>query len=240
MKPMLSFCLHSLLREYGWQFVWRVALPHPLRTVGAVFGSLRLDLSGEMVSVVSGRPEESPGGPGSVVGVGFCLKPIDPRCPSGRFNHDCYYLEHLPDSRTKKTPECCRRCEIRRVGLMTLKTGSAFYIMTSAKEILLDLFVPALRARCFTSGLFVMCRYSLQPFAVGLLASGIKGRMLSFDRGDCRDYRTWLKADVGEQNEWTSVSPSSGDRISQILRRAERMVRPALRFGRRGNILYPE
>ena len=235
---MWQFGLHSLFREYGWQFLIRVALPHPVRTARAILRSGALDFSGDVTAVSDGELARSLQGARSIVGVGFCLKPMDPPCPSGRPNHDCHYLEHQLHSPASDTPLCCRQCAIREIGIMTLRTGAAFYIMTSAKDILLDVFAPALDEGRFSSGLFVLCRYSLRPFAVGLLASGIQGWMFTFDTGDCQDYRTWLRADRGIKEEQTTIKEPNQGTIRALLANAAKGPMPDTHLERRGNVLY--
>jgi hypothetical protein len=122
---------------------------------------------------------------------------------------------------------------------MSLKAGSAFYIMTSARDILFDLFVPALKRRRWSFGVFVLCRYSLRPFAVGLIGSGIRGRMIPFEKGDCRDYGTWLQADRGFKEEQTFVSRRSADGIRTVLDEMGTKQAPAREFRRIGNVLCP-
>lgn len=236
---MWEFFLHSLLREYGWHFLRRVAVPHPVRTTRAVLRSGVLDFSGDMTAICDEAPGRSLEGGRAIVGVGFCLKPMNPPCPSGRPNHDCHYLEHLLHSGAPDIPVCCRQCAIREIGLMTLKTGAAFYIMTSAKDILFDVFTPALDEGRFSSGLFVLCRYSLRPFAVGLLASGIRGWLFPFERGDCRDYKTWLQADRGIKEEQTEINEPNQETIRELLANAAKEPTPDTQFERRGNVLYP-
>ena len=196
--PMLSFCLHSVFHAYGWRFFWHVALPHPLSTLRALASVRRLDDTGERMDVPSPTFEGVP----SLVGVGFCLKPL--ACPSGRFNHDCRCLEALQPSCS--FPACCRICDVRLLGEAALEAGAAFTIMTSARDILYDVLLPALKGKRFPTGLFLLCRYSFLPFAFGMLVSGIRGRLLPFESGDCRDYRTWHRADVGIKDEQTRVS----------------------------------
>lgn len=235
---MWMFCLHSLFREYGWSFLTRLALPHPIRTARAIYKSGALDYSGSMTathSVVSW----SIGGKKSLVGVGFCLKPLEPACPSGRFNHDCLYLEKIMHSGGREMPKPCRDCVIREFGQAALRAGAAFYIMTSAKRILLDVYEPAAADGRFRTGLFVICRYSFRPFAVGLLASGINGRMYAFEDGDCQDYKTWVKADEGIKDERTKICDASNRQISEILAKASSEQSAFPQFERRGNILYP-
>jgi hypothetical protein len=240
MLKMVSFNLHSLFREYGWQFLLRAALPHPLKTAGAVLHSGTLDFSGDRVAVpdaagAAGFPDAA-----SIVGVGFCLKPLAPPCPSNRFNHDCRFLENLPASAVGTVPEACRQCTVREFGLMALNRGSAFYLMTSARDILFDLFEPALKKRLFTTGLFLLCRYSLRPYSVGLLLGGIRGWMFAFKDGDCADYKTWLEADRGVKKEQTRITPQVRDGIRSLLEAPAGPAAPFVRFRKRGNILLPE
>jgi hypothetical protein len=227
---MWNFCLHSIFREYGWQFFRRIAAPHPVRTAKAFLHAGAIDVSANMIRL-SGSCLP---GVRSIVGVGFCLKPVNPPCPSGRSNHDCIYLEHMP---LFNSP-ICRDCAIREIGTLTLKTGSAFYIMTSARDILSDVFAPSLREGRFTSGLFVLCRYSVRPFAVGMMASDIRGCMFQFHRGDCLDYKTWLLADRGIKKEQTEILYSTQAAISEILGNASKEPTSAVRFRKRGNIFF--
>ncbi len=123
---------------------------------------------------------------------------------------------------------------------MTLKAGAAFYIMTSAKDVLLDMFTPAINEGRFSSGLFLLCRYSLRPFAVGLLASGIRGWLLPLERGDCMDYKTWLLADRGVKDEQTSISEQNRKIIRELLGSVAKEPDSPKKFKRQGNILCPE
>ena len=123
---LLAFCGRSLFREYGWQFFRRIAFPHPLKTARAVRATAALDMSGGLVEVPG--PAASFGGARSVVGVGFCLKPLDPPCPSGRFNHDCAFLEHFRDGATADVPAPCRICAIREFGLLSLRAGGKDHV----------------------------------------------------------------------------------------------------------------
>lgn len=237
---MLNFCLQSVFREYGWQFFRRVAVPHPVRTAKALLYCGHRDFSGDMITTSDEKPDRSLGGQRSIVGVGFCLKPIDPPCPSGRANHDCHYLECLLHSPIPDTPDCCRQCAVKEIGIMTLKAGAAFYIMTSAKDVLLDVFTPAINEGRFSSGLFMLCRYSHRPFAVGLLASGIRGWLLPFERGDCMDYKTWLLADRGVKDEQTSISQQNRKIIRELFGNVTNEPDSPKKFKRQGNILCPE
>ena len=233
------FCRHSLFREYGWRFFLRLALPRPIKTIRAMRAAAALDVAGDEVVLPAGDFAPGEDGAHAIVGVGFCLKPLNPPCPSGRFNHDCLCLEHPAGADGRAVPAPCRDCVIRELGLLALRAGVAFYIMTSARDILCDLYVPARTRRTFAAGLFVLCRYSLRPFAAGLLVAGIRGRMWPFDRGDCRDYPTWLRADRGEKNERTEISAANLRRIREVLLAAAPARPPGTRFEKRGQILFP-
>jgi len=227
-----NFCLHSVFRQYGWSFLGRIALPHPLRTIRAFVHAGKIENPGE-IFCISG---DFIGGGRSIVGVGFCLKPIEPPCPAGRANHDCFYLEN---HQLSDAPPCLG-CVVREVGGLTLKTGSAFYIMTSARDILEDVFIPSLRAGRFDTGLFVLCRYSFQPFAVAMMAAGIRGYIFQLKGAVCRNYHTWLQADRGIKNEQTVIKNSSRAIIDRILMDAAKQKRPCAGFKKLGNIYFAE
>jgi TolA-binding protein len=236
---MWKFCLHSLFRKYGWQFIGRIAAPHPVKTTRAVLDASSLDLSGDMTAIFHKTHPRSLNDTKSIVGVGFCLKPINPLCPSGRANHDCLYLERLRPSEMSKIPPPCRRCAVGEIGIMALKMGAAFYIMTSARDILFDVFTPAIDEGRFSSGLFALCRYSLRPFAVGMLASGIQGWLFPFGKGDCRDYKTWLLADIGIKDEQTEIIESKQKMIMELLANTQKKPAYGDQFEKQGNIFYP-
>ncbi len=233
---LLAFCGRSLFREYGWSFFRRIAWPHPVKTARAVRAAAALDVSGGLVDVPG--PAVTFGGARCIVGVGFCLKPLDPPCPSGRFNHDCAFLENFRGGAPTEVPAPCRSCAIRECGRLALRAGAAFYVMTSARDILLDVFAPALDRGTFAAGAFALCRYSLRPFAVGLLAAGVRGWMWAFASGDCRDYPTWLRADNGDKPDRTEIAAADRQSFRDFLRAAAQAAPPA-RFEKRGNVLHP-
>jgi hypothetical protein len=237
-RVMWMFCLRSLVREYGWLFIRQVAARHPWRTLKALRAAGRIDAAERGVVEVGGGPSDFRAGePPSIVGAGFCLKPVDPPCPSGRSNHDCECLERSAGPYGVAVPVPCRSCAIREIGTRALQAGSAFYVMTSARDILDDVYVPALRGRRFTTGLFVLCRYSFKPFAAGLLASGVHARLLPLEAGDCRDYRTWLLADRGIKDEQTTVDAAAIADVTGRLGGALPVT--PLRVARHGNVLFP-
>ena len=230
--------MHSLLREYGWEFIRRTALPHPFKTAKAVFDACNLSFSKDATAISGNNPLGPLEGASSIVGVGFCMKPINPPCPSGRSNHDCVYLEKLHLRRESEIPAPCTQCSIRKIGIATLKAGAALYIMTSAKDILLDVFTPALDQGRFSSGVFLLCPYSLKPFSVGMLVSGIRGWLFPFEKGDCRDYKTWLLADIGIKDEQTEIIESKERMILRFLADSIRKTTQDMRFKKQGNIFY--
>ena len=237
-RVMWMFCLRSLVREYGWRFAWRVAVRHPWRTLKALREADRIDATGRgAVEVGGGTSTVRAADPPSIVGAGFCLKPMAPPCPSGRFNHDCVCLERLAGADGSAVPAPCRSCGIREIGTHALHAGSAFYVMTSARDILDDVYVPALDDRRLMTGLFVLCRYSFKPFAVGVVASGMSATLLPLNEGDCRDYRSWLLADRGIKDEQTAVDAAAIADVAGRLGGA--LPVSPLHVARRGNVLFP-
>ena len=122
--------------------------------------------------------------------------------------------------------------------MAALESKSAFYIMTSAKDILFDVFKQAMDSGKFVSGVFILCRYSFKPFFTGMYASGIKGAMFPFCEGDCRDYGTWSRADRGEKAERTEVSAGTRATIESLFRAGADASDPAPEIKKEGNIFY--
>ncbi len=235
-----EFSMKSLLRNYGMAFILRVVIRHPLRTITGIKKYRKLNKTGKFPGKIPVEPKH----PGkcidrqkSVTGAGFCLKPLDPECISGRANHDCVFLEHNLHLEKNHEPLCCRECMIKKIGLMALCTGSSFYIMTSAKDILFDIFQPSVETGQYKKGLFFMCKYSFEPFKIALLISGIQACLYPFETGDCKDYKTWLKADTGIKNEQTTLSKSFNRTIESIL--SVTSSASIIKFVKTGNIFYP-
>jgi hypothetical protein len=235
-----DFSLNSLVRNYGMAFIYRVIVRHPLKTIAGIRKYQKLNKTGESsgkILVEPNHPEKCIDDNKSITGVGFCLKPVSPECISGRANHDCRFFEHNLHLRRNAEPLCCRDCMIKKTGLLSLRTGSSFYIMTSAKDILYDIILPSLETDKYLKGLFCMCKYSFEPFKTALLISGIEACMFSFESGDCRDYKTWLRADKGIKNEQTILS----NKFTRSLEKNLSLTSATrnTKFKKAGNIFYP-
>ncbi|MFB3828198.1 MAG: hypothetical protein ACE15B_15625 [Bryobacteraceae bacterium] len=222
---LLAFCLRSLYREYGSAFLVRVILAHPLETARGIARYMR----GE-----TAMPAPWRGGEGSLVGIGFCLKPLAPDCPSGRANHRC----RLFDAGFEGDFPQCRDCLVRAIGRQALASASAVYIMTSARDILNDVLLPALARRRFRSAVLTMCRFSFEPMRLALAICGIEARLVPFVHGDCRDYAAWRRADIGDKPEQTLLDGAGFRDLTSTLSAGAQDV-PARRFERAGNIYEP-
>ncbi|MBS1856140.1 MAG: hypothetical protein JST11_12295 [Acidobacteria bacterium] len=199
-------------------------LAHPVATARGIARYLRGETS---------PPRPWPGGAGSLVGLGFCLKPLAPACPSGRANHRCAVMDGTADAAGAP----CGDCLILALGRQALAGGSAVYIMTSARDILHDVLLPALRHRRFRSAVLAMCRYSFEPMRLALEICGIEARLFPFFHGDCRDYTTWRRADLGEKSEQTLLDESSLRDLAADL--AAATGSSSVGFVRVGNIYEP-
>ena len=73
----------------------------------------------------------------------------------------------------------------------------------------------------------------------GIRAAGVRGWMFPFEKGDCRDYPTWLRADRGIKEERTEIDSPSRSAIRKLLLDAAKDPAPAARFEKRGHVLYP-
>ncbi len=226
-----DFSIQSLFREYGMAFMKYVVLRHPIKTLTGIYRYQKMNRRDSRHV-----PERWTAGDQSIVGVGFCLKPLDPVCLSGRANHDCYYFEQNLYAQNSDIPECCNHCPIKHIGLLTLSAGCNFYIMTSARDILFDLYLPGIERQRYTKGLFTLCRFSFEPFKIALSISGIEGYLFPFDTGDCTDYQSWLQADIGEKKERTVLGRDDCHSIEEILTNSTPKNITNNRFIKAGNI----
>jgi hypothetical protein len=228
-----------VFKEYGKTFLIKVVVPHPIKTLEGVLKYIRsrnrISPTATTFSPIEFEHQWN-GGKGSVVGIGFCAKPIEPSCVSGRANHDCAYFEnHLHLSQDPK-PEPCRSCLVREIGMAALSSKSDFYIMTSAIDILYDLFLPALRSLSYSRALLGLCHYSFEPFKIALCISGIEALLFPFEKGDCEDYRTWRQADKGIKLTQTHLSDRDKETIKSLLQNSKHKVNSALEYTKTGNI----
>jgi hypothetical protein len=234
-----SFCLRSVFKEYGNAFIFEVVLLHPLKTLKGVqkYGQLsaRNSSTGCMISPKKSEPSWR-GGKGSVVGIGFCAKPMEPSCISERANHNCAYFEHHLQLSKDTMPTPCQNCLVREIGLEAISSKSDFYIMTSAKDILSDLFLPALNSNTYTTALLGLCHYSFEPFKIALFISGIDTFLFPFEEGDCEDYKTWRQADKGIKETQTQLKDCDLDTIKALLENSTHKPEAGLKFTKKGNI----
>ena len=208
-----EFSWRSLARRYGRWFLMSVVLRHPWRTLAGLvrYRQARRSRDGGQPAIVgAGSPgvlrDELVSGE-FVVATGFCQKPLEPPCPAGRFNHRCALLGQS-QSRAFELPQACRACAVRELGEKALAAGGALHIMTSAADIAGDLFLPSLRDRCWRGAVLAICPYSIPPFTLAMSICGLRGIVFGYDRGDCRDYPAWVRADEGDKPEQTFLAPS--------------------------------
>lgn len=223
---LLAFCLRSLYREYGSAFLVRVLLAHPRASARGI-----ARYAGGRIPPLA----RWPGGADSLVGAGFCLKSLDPPCPAGRANHLCLAFEapHAPAAAP------CHTCLIASLGRHALASGSSFYVMTSARDILHDVLLPALRRRRFRAAALALCRYSFEPIRLALSICGVEAILVPFAHGDCRDYAAWRRADLGIKPEQTSLDERDSSTLAAFLSAPALPAAPAPRFRRAGNVYHP-
>jgi len=258
-----TFALCSLSQRYGQAFLRWVLLRHPRRVLQGLLAYRRFLAQesrwGELVPIGVANAEvlwmtAAEAGPRFLVGLGFCQKPGDlggrgPACPSGRFNHDCHYLEQLDADRPTAGLQnlACQQCTIRILGAAALHAGASLYIMTTALEIAEDFLLPALTENHFVAALLTLCPYSAKPIALPLLICGLKAGIATYDQGACLDYDHWLRADRGDKPERTSLPSEVLGKVLEGLegvaegRRGGRHFRrqPILWPGTGGNVYVP-
>jgi hypothetical protein len=127
---------------------------------------------------------------------------------------------------------------VREAGFAALASRSDFYIMTSAKDILYDLFLPSLHSLTYTKALLGLCQYSFEPFKIALFISGIEARLFPFEEGDCIDYRTWRQADKGVKDTQTQLRDRDLETIKALWQNSTDTLGPELKFTKTGNIFH--
>ncbi|MCP5111355.1 MAG: hypothetical protein GY953_11030, partial [bacterium] len=136
-----EFSLRSLRRPYGRLFLRSVLMRHPLRAMAGLRTYRRkIRLARDSDHALVGLPswDELAVGPW-VVGLGFCEKPIEPPCPSGRANHRCWLLGQ---EKIESLPAPCRQCAVREVSEHALPAGATVHVMTSASDFADDVLLP--------------------------------------------------------------------------------------------------
>lgn len=211
-----EFSLRSLFRPYGRWFLKNVVLKHPLATLRGLLAYRSSVLSGSLEGPINPLGGISPEvfaskakGHCLLIAPGFCQKPLD--CPAGRFNHDC--AASGPPSLKKP----CQDCFIGRLKALASRLKSHLYIMTSALEIGEHVLLPSLEEKRFSYILACVCPYSLHPFVLALEICGLKGYVVTFARGMCRNYADWSRADRGIKPERTFLDEQVEGWILEVL-----------------------
>jgi hypothetical protein len=211
-----EFTALSLLRPYGRFFLGSILLRRPDRLLAGTWTYGRqvrpartADHAPVGVSSWQSLESELAEGPW-LVGMGFCQKPLAPPCPSGRFNHQCWFLTRPEGA---GTPPACRTCHIREIAERALAAGAAIYIMTSASDVARDLLLPALRGGSLRRAVLSVCPLSVPPLTLAMTICGLRGFVDSYSEGDCRDFAMWLRADEGDKPELTRLPPEAHARL---------------------------
>jgi len=253
-----DFSFRSLPHQYAIAFLQEVVLRHPLRTLAGLLSYRRVvkrdskesdttHLFPKVKKDFQHRAAEAEGT--FLVAVSFCQKAVRDLgshngCAAGRFNHYCQYMAELDISKPKEIPFVCHGCDIRPIATKALLAGANMHIMTSALDVLHDIFVPSLEKARFSSAIFCVCPYSVHPITLPLHICGIESSVVQFNSGYCADYSQWSLADSGIKNERTFVSPEAHRTILDFLDgvaeiRAELEMTVYHRFHLEGNIYVP-
>ena len=254
-----DFSFRSLFHRYGTAFLQEIVFRHPLRTLAGITRYRRWlqnyrpknDItwfsrkSEQNFQRDSAQTEKS-----FLVAVSFCQKVMRESgsqngCPAGRFNHRCLFLAQLDLSSPLKIPSVCQNCNIQSIGPKALSAGANVHIMTSALDILHDIFMPALKRARFSAAIFCVCPYSVHPIILPLFICGVEGFVVQFNEGYCKDYRQWSLADHGIKREHTFMQEEAYSKILNFLSGAAE-IRGKLgkkayhRFRLERNIYVPE
>ncbi len=223
-----DFTRRSLGHRYGWHFLIRVVLRHPLRTLTGYLAFRRLAnpmraesgamclFAGPSSDFLRQAASDKPGR--FLLALGFCqkkmattLNPVE--CPAGRFNHDCLFVEGKPTGANA----ACDVCDVRLLAEHALGAGASLYLMTAAQEITRDVLAPALEQGRFGQTLMLLCPMSVQAVLAPMSVCRLPGFILGYHAGHCASYAEWLRADRGDKPKQTSLLPAHLTRAIQIL-----------------------
>lgn len=154
--------------------------------------------------------------------MGFCQKPLDLPYPAGRFNHACWLLAQADLNRLLPP---CRVCHIREIAGHALAAGASIHLMTSAVDLAHDLLLPGLREKPWKGVILSVCPFSVGPISLAMEVCGLRGVVLPYDHGDCRDYAAWLRADETDKPERTFLPVTRHQRLLTLLDQATRAGR---------------
>jgi hypothetical protein len=62
-----------------------------------------------------------------------------------------------------------------------------------------------------------VCPYSLEPMGLALSICSVDGYVFTFDTGVCVGFREWLRADLGDKSEQTTLPEGGVRRIFRLL-----------------------
>jgi hypothetical protein len=215
-----QFSLLNVFRFFPWYFLFRIMIFHPNKSIKGLLHYRHLVRKNQK-QPLNGTAElqemkNNFTGNNLLIAPGFCLKPLHPvtkkcLCPAGHANHDCTILSNSEKFLNDQNPwpKQCESCTIGSFIKLAAPLGARFYIMTSAYDIARDVYLPAIKSKQSTYGVFTLCSYSTEAFTFGLAVSGIKGAMFTFCEGDCENHEEWTEADVGIKDKQTKLDGKS-------------------------------
>lgn len=206
-----EFGIRSMGRRLGVEVVARLLFCHPIKSSRGFF-RYRLYLAKNKEWVTPHTEINSP--PHLVIMGAYCQKPQERNiCPAGRFNHRCYFIETLT------VYPACRHCDLREMAELAMLLGCHFYIMTSALDLLRDVFLPATCKKAFSHFLVMICPYAKELFLFPAFISDMKGWTLTIAKGSCLNYKEFLLADEGHKSRQTHLSSTAHHSLLNIYER---------------------
>jgi len=213
-KIFWEFAFKSMKRRLGFEILGRLFLAHP---ISSIKGLLKYQLSKKIKPDSFSHP--------LIIGA-YCQKPLD--CPAKRFNHRCLFAENLI------IYPACKKCELREMVKMAIMFKSPFYIMTTALDVLFDVFLK----KRFSYFLTTICPYAKQLFLFPALVFDMKGYFFLLGKGSCKSYDEFLLADKGYKKTQTFLSPLAKKRFMKIYDKINFDINNPLIF--KGNFYEPQ
>ncbi|HDD35727.1 MAG TPA: hypothetical protein ENF30_02885 [Candidatus Desulfofervidus auxilii] len=134
----------------------------------------------------------------------YCQKPHN--CPAKRFTHRCLFAETLT------LYSACECCEVKKMVNIAMMLYSPFYIMTTALNVFLDIFL----SKNFSYYVVMICGYAKQLFLFPAFVFNMKGIFFTLGKGSCKGYKEFLLADEGYKIKQTFLCPLSRKKLDKL------------------------
>ena len=227
-----EFSARSLFRAYGWNFIFKVLIRHPIKSIKGLWAykkfikTVNFSADKDIISNLGlakfmAKAQAEP--QNLLVATGFCQKPTDaanPKdsCPTVRFTNHCQYYEN------HTLAPACEACDIKRIVELVKDLSCQFDILTAVRDITDNIFIPLLRGKTSKQVMIFICPFSIRLAILPLFICQADFVLIPFSSGSCDNYHDFIKADTGHKDETTYAHQDHLALIEKALRQIKSNV----------------